>query len=109
MSNNVIGINEAEINLLITEINDCSAKVKDIFLKINDCITNTRSYYDCKSASTLRNKYYKLDDDYNVVLNNLSSYAKDLLEVKRKYANNMSNVSMQIRKDAGEVEEYLDF
>lgn len=109
MGNNVIGINEAEINKLITEINDCSIKVKDIFHKVNDLISSTQNFYECKSATTLRKKYYQLDDDYNVVLNNLSSYARDLINLKSKYANRISNISAQTRKDAKNAEEYLDF
>ncbi len=109
MSNNVIGINETEINKLITEINDCSNKIKNIFQQINDQISNTKNFYDCKSATTLRNRYYKLDDDYIIVLNNLSSYSRDLLNLKLRYANNISNVSTQIIKDARNQEEYLDF
>ncbi len=109
MSNNVIGINETEINNLITEINDCSNKIKNIFQQINDQISNTKNFYDCKSATTLRNRYYKLDDDYIIVLNNLSSYSRDLLNLKSRYVNNISNVSAQIIKDARNQEEYLDF
>lgn len=109
MGNNVIGINETEINKLITEINDCSNKIKNIFQQINDQISNTKNFYDCKSATTLRNKYYILNDDYIVVLNNLSSYSRDLLNLKLKYVNNISSISAKIIKDARNQEEYLDF
>ena len=82
MGNNVIGINEAEINKLITEINDCSNKVKNIFQQINDLISNTKNFYDCKSATALRNKYYKLDDDWKInIRNNTLNYGNNLVYV----------------------------
>ncbi len=106
-----IAINVNEINRLMLDIIDCANNVRVIFNKITDLVSETKSYYDCVSATTLRNKYSQFSDNYNRIVSSIKSYNTDLSNLKKKYAVNMEDLSLQIRKDASRIdrpEEYKE-
>lgn len=106
-----IAINVNEINKLMLDVIDCANNVKIIFNKINDLVSETKSYYDCTSANTLRNKYSQFNNNYNRIINSIKSYNTDFSNLKRKYAINMEDLSYEIRKDASRLdrpEEYKE-
>lgn len=100
MANNVAAINEAEINKLMVEIVDYSSKIKSILNKVNDLVSETKSYYNCSSGSLLRQRYALFNDNYKTVIKNINSYSKDLAALKRKYVSNMRDLSTQVKADA---------
>lgn len=98
-----VAINVNEINKLMLEIIDCSNNIKVIFNKITDLVSETKSYYNCSSATLLRNKYSQFSDNYNVIIKNIMSYNKDLSNLKKKYAVNMEDLSYKIKRDASNL------
>lgn len=100
MAENMAAINEAEINKLIVEIVDYSSKIKTILNKVNDLVLETKSYYTCSSGSLLRSKYALFNDNYSIVVRNISSYSKDLNALKRKFSSGLEDLSAQVKRDA---------
>lgn len=98
MNNNVIGINVDEINKLMLEISDISSNINIIFNKINELVEETKSYYVCSTASVMRNKYAMFNDNFRIIVNNIMTYNKDLVRLKRKYDQGMDNLSREIHK-----------
>lgn len=98
MNNNVIGINVDEINKLMLEISDISSNINIIFNKINELVEETKSYYVCSTASVMRNKYAMFNDNFRIIVNNIMTYNKDLVRLKRKYDQGMDNLSQEIHK-----------
>lgn len=99
-----ITINVNEINKLMIDIIDCANDVKIIFNKISDLVAETKSYYQCTSATVLRNKYSLFNDNCNKIVNSIKSYNTDLSNLKKKYAANMENLSYNIRKDTSRID-----
>lgn len=100
MSNNIIAVNEAEINHLMTDIMDYSSRVRQIFDKIDDLVNESKSYYDSESATIIRNKFNLLKENFSITINNLMSYNSDLARLKNAYVNNVSTISEQIKRKA---------
>lgn len=100
MSNNIIAVNEAEINHLMTDIMDYSSRVRQIFDKIDDLVNESKSYYDSESATIIRNKFNLLKENFSITVNNLMSYNSDLARLKNAYVNNVSTISEQIKRKA---------
>ena len=98
MNNNVIGINVDEINKLMLEISDISSNINIIFNKINELVEETKSYYVCSTASVMRNKYAMFNNNFRIIVNNIMTYNKDLVRLKRKYDQGMDNLSQEIHK-----------
>lgn len=99
-----IAINVNEVNKLMLEIIDCANNTKVIFNKITDLVFETKSYYDCSSGNILRNKYAQFSNNYNVIINNIMSYNRDLLALKKKYALNMEDLSEEIQKATSRID-----
>ena len=100
MANNMAAINESEINKLIVEIIDYSSKIKTILNRVNDLVSETKSYYNCSSGSLLRSKYALFNDNYRIIVKNISSYSKDLNSLKRKFSSSLEDLSVQVKRDA---------
>lgn len=100
MNNNIIAVNEAEINHLMTDIMDYSSRVRQIFDKIDDLVNESKSYYDSESATIIRNKFNLLKENFSITVNNLMSYNSDLARLKNTYVNNVSTISEQIKRKA---------
>lgn len=99
MNNNIIGINVTELNKLMLEIADISSNINIIFNKINELVEETKSYYVCSTASVMRNKYAMFNDNFRIIINNIMTYNKDLVMLKKKYDQGMDNLSQDIRKN----------
>lgn len=102
--NENISIDIAEVNKLILEISDCKDNIKSIFNKINELIDETESYYDNYVASELRNKYKIFNDNYKVILSNISSYVNDFQSLKKKYALGMNTISDKFLAEAKKID-----
>lgn len=100
LNNNVIAVNEAELNHLMTDIMDYSSRVRQIFDRIDDLVNESKTYYDSDSATILRNKFNLLKQDFKITVNNLMSYNSDLARLKNKYVNSMSTISGNINRKA---------
>lgn len=98
MNNNIIGINVTELNKLMLEIADISSNINIIFNKINELVEETKRYYVCSTASVMRNKYAMFNDNFRIIVNNIMTYNKDLVRLKRKYDQGMDNLSQEIHK-----------
>lgn len=98
-----VGIDGAEIDKIINEINDYIIKLKPMFEKIDNIMLGTKEYYKCTSADILRKKYDLFKDDFNTIIANLMSYQTDLTNLKSKYKSNISTVSDQIRVDTTNI------
>jgi hypothetical protein len=104
-----IAINVNEINKLMLDIIECANNVRIIFNKINDLVMETKSYYECVSATTLRNKYSQFSDNYSRIISSIKSYNTDLSNLKKKYAVNMEDLSYQISRDASNIDHPLEY
>ena len=104
-----ISINVNEINKLILDIVDSSNEIKSIFNKIDDLIYETKSYYDCASGNLLRNKYSQFRYNYDILISNILSHKEELINLKKKYALNISNLSQNIISDASKLDSTMKY
>lgn len=102
-SKNTSGISEVEINKLMSEIIDYSTKIKSIYNRIDDIISESVNYYDCSNATIMRNKFNLFKSDLDTSISNFMSYTTDLSNLKSKYKSNISIISDQINKDATNI------
>ncbi len=102
--NTNVSIDINEINKLILEISDCKDNIKSIFNKINELMDETENYYSSYAASKLRSKYRLFNDNYKVILSNISSYANDFQSLKKKYALGMDAVSEKFLAEARKID-----
>ena len=102
--NTNVSIEINEINKLILEISDCKDNIKSIFNKINDLMDETENYYSSYAASKLRSKYKLFNDNYKVILSNISSYANDFQSLKKKYVLGMDAVSEKFLAEARKID-----
>lgn len=98
-----MSLNENEINKLMTEVLDYSAKLRVKFNSINDIMYDTINYYDSNNATDLRNSYNLYKSDLELMISNIMSYNTDLANLKSRYKSNLSTISDQIKKDAADV------
>ena len=96
-------LDETSINKLILEIGDYSEKIKLTFNKINDLMDDAKISYKCSSATKVFNRYSEFNDNYNIIVKNILSYQTDLINLKRKFKSNVSEISQNIRKDSTSV------
>ena len=64
----------------------------------------TENYYSSYAASKLRSKYRLFNDNYKVILSNISSYANDFQSLKKKYALGMDAVSEKFLAEARKID-----
>ena len=103
-NNKVVAISEEQINKMILNNSDYCAKVKIIFNKLTDLFEEIQTYYKCSSSDKLSSKCALLTSNFNIIVSNLTSYNNDLLLIKRKYAQNMEDISLKIKKDVSKIE-----
>ena len=101
--NSTTAINESEINKLMTDIIDYSTKIKSKFTRIEDIVCETSNYFDSRVANDFRNKFNLFKSDLDMVVSNILSYNTDLMNLKSRYKNNISNLSDQIKKDTTNI------
>lgn len=91
MNNEVVGVNEAGIDALILEINECLEKINIHYHNIYDLVEKSTQYFDCDCGKKFRDYFTKLDANYDIIKNNILSYTNDLINVKTKYKSFVEN------------------
>lgn len=108
MEQNVVGVNEQVIDKLILDIYDYADRANIILNSIEDIIDNVPSYYVDSCSNNFRYNYEQLRQNFPIVVNNIKSYASDLVKVKNSFINNNDAASQLVRKKTTEVEEEIE-
>lgn len=80
--NNVSGINEIAVDRMINDISLYADRIKRILNDIENVVTQTRSFYECDSATTYRNNFNQLAYNFKSVNQSILSYANDFANLK---------------------------
>ncbi len=103
MGNDLVAINYELIDSAILEYTNYIEKLKMIFQRVNDLMSSTKESYVGENAELLRRKYSAFSRNYNVVIQNVSSYIEELKIVKSNYFELSNNLSHKIGVDAVSV------
>ena len=95
--NGKIYVVESEINKHMMNIMDSSSKIKAILSKIDDQMANLKSYYSCAAANKLYSQYEQFNDNYAIIVDNILSYNKDLMSLKKSCQATVSELTQKLQ------------
>lgn len=98
MINNINGINEDLIDILIKDIYNCSENIHKSIENINDLIDKTNYVFKSDLANELRFKYDKSKIKLDNLYKKTEDYNNVLINVKMKYQNLDYEINSKIEK-----------
>lgn len=99
MINNINGINEDLIDILIKDIYNCSENIHKNIENINNLVNKTSYVFKCDISDSFTFNYEKNLIKINDIYVNIEGYNKILLNVKYKYQNLDNDMVLKIKKD----------
>ena len=92
------GINESKIDLLVIELSDYADKINKIFNDTDDIMQKVKSSYNSNSALAFLSSYNNLSSNYHTINQNIIGYAKDLVNIKKIYKAKTQTIADDINK-----------
>lgn len=102
------GIDENSFENPIRLITDYANQLSQRFTQLDEIMEATKVYYDSPTGNSIREKYIKVKNNYDIAKNNILTYAEDLRNVKTSYTNFEDEVSAMYSKygPSGEAVQY---
>jgi len=80
--NKLIGINEGKLDSLVLEIYDSAERINNKFNLLEQLISDSQNYFDCKEGNEFRTKFNNTKSNFSIVNKNILNMASDLVKVK---------------------------
>lgn len=100
----LISINEEAIDKLVLEIYDYSERINNILNQISDLVNYSSTYFKGQISNDIIGKYNNLKLSLDNVKNNIASYSSDLVMVKNKFRNKASDIALEVKRQASNIQ-----
>ncbi len=101
---NKAGINNEKLTVLIKEIYDTVENVNNILNQVSDAVDRSKKCYNCSNATSYTNMYDDFKTNYNIILNNMKSYAVDFTNLINSYQNKDAELKQELRLKSIDIE-----
>ena len=88
-----LAIKEEELDDTILELQKCVDRIKIVFDKINNQVDSIPNCIKSTSNKSIAEKYALIKANYNTIINNMNSYSTDLVNLKFKVKDGLSDVA----------------
>lgn len=90
----VSGLDPILLENLVLELNNDVDNISSLLHQIDMIIYDTNDYFKGNVAEAIREKYEKYKSKNEIIISNLTSYADDLLAIKKSLENNDNKMSV---------------
>lgn len=95
----LFGINEGKLNLLVAEVNEIAESINRKFNEIERLTSDTKNYFNCSSADEFRKKFDQIREAFPVVNQNILNISYDLVNAKNRVKNVNNNVILSVNAE----------
>lgn len=94
---NISGVNDQKIDLLIKDIYSYYDRIREIFNEVENIMDSTSTFYKSETANLIRHEFQQYKDKFYIVGKNILSYADDMEKVKKNYANRVVEATTYLK------------
>ena len=95
MTDDLMGVNDAKIDVLVQEINDIATNIYDKLNKIEETMENVKYCFKCEQADEFLSKFHKISSDFPIVRDNLLAISPDSSNVS-SWSSSMNIIALSL-------------
>lgn len=100
-------IRESDLDNLIISIMDTADNVSTVFDEISKKVSDLEEYFKCDAIQSILNEYNELKSNYNIIHDNIITYADDLIDVKNNMKSGMKEIVIKVNTYTKEFQDKL--
>lgn len=93
---NVSGVNEIGLDRMATDIIEYADKLNNIFNQLQILVDNSKNYFNSEVNQIFCRNFKKQAEYYQIINQNILSYASDFVKVKQSYKVGAENIADNI-------------